>query len=234
ADERGLLLGGERFDYRAFRGRMNSVGADVRIAVVDACASGALTRMKGGTPVPAFMVDKSSRSEGYAFLTSSSGSEASQESDQIRGSFFTHALNTGLRGAADASRDGKVTLHEAYQFAYHETLERTESTRGGPQHAGYEIQLTGSGDVVLTDLREASTTLNLPPDLYGRLFIRDSLGHLTAELNKPAGADMQLGLAPGTYDLRLLQGSQWSAATVTLVEGKSVPVDAALFQSTAE
>src|SRR5690606_7938624 len=128
ADEKGLLLGTQGVDYRVFRDRMNALGADVRIAVVDACASGALTRMKGGRPVPAFMVDKSAHSQGYAFLTSSSGSEVAQESDRIRGSFFTHALNTGLRGAADASRDGRVTLHEAYQFAYHETLERTAST----------------------------------------------------------------------------------------------------------
>src|SRR5690606_7614883 len=221
ADERGLLLGGERFDYRAFRDRMNALGADVRIAVVDACASGALTRMKGGRAVPAFMVDKSSRAEGYAFLTSSSASESAQESDLLRGSFFTHALNTGLRGAADASRDGKVTLHEAYQFAYHETLARTESTRGGPQHAGYEMQLSGSGDVVLTDLREATSSLVLAEELHGRLFIRDSLDHLVAELQKPAGNEKSVGLPPGTYDLRLFQGGSWSAATATLREGKT-------------
>lgn len=221
ADDQGLLLGTQSVHYRTFRDRMNALGADVRIAVVDACASGALTRMKGGRAVPAFMVDKSSRAEGYAFLTSSSASEFAQESDLLRGSFFTHALNTGLRGAADASRDGKVTLHEAYQFAYHETLARTESTRGGPQHAGYEMQLSGSGDVVLTDLREATSSLILSEDLHGRLFIRDSLDHLVAELQKPAGHEMNLGLPPGAYSLRLLQGDRWSAATATLRAGKT-------------
>ena len=231
ADENGILLGRQSVDYRTFRERMNALGADVRIAVVDACASGALTRMKGGRAVPAFMVDKSSRAEGYAFLTSSSGSEASQESDALRGSFFTHALNTGLRGAADASRDGKVTLHEAYQFAYHETLARTESTRGGPQHAGYEMQLSGSGDVVLTDLREATSSLTLAEELHGRLFIRDSLDHLVAELQKPAGREVNLGLPPGAYGLRLLQGDRWSAAKATLREGKTALVTPAAFRA---
>ncbi len=234
ADDQGFRLGAEGFAYRTFRGRLNTLGADVRIAVVDACESGALTRLKGGRPAPAFLIDQSIKSEGYAILTSSSGSEAAQESDRLGGSFFTHALNTGLRGAADASRDGKVTLHEAYHFAFNETLARTQSTRGGPQHAGYEIQLTGSGDVVLTDLREATTTLDLSGNFHGRLFIRDSLGNLTAELNKPAGADMQLGLAPGRYELRLLQASRWSTATVVLTEGTNVPVDAGLFQSGPE
>lgn len=231
ADDKGFRLGAEGFAYRAFRSRLDTMGADVRIAVVDACESGALTRLKGGRPAPSFLIDQSIRSEGYAILTSSSENEAAQESDRLGGSFFTHALNTGLRGAADASRDGKVTLHEAYQFAFNETLARTQATRGGPQHAGYEIRLTGSGDVVLTDLREASTTLELPGDLHGRLFIRDSLGHLIAELNKPAGSDMQLGLAPGTYDVRLQQGATWSVATVTLIEGKSALLGATLFAS---
>jgi hypothetical protein len=230
ADEKGFRLGNQGVDYLLFRSRLNALGADVRIAVVDACESGALTRLKGGRPAPAFLVDRSVRSEGYAILTSSSGNEAAQESDRIGGSFFTHALNTGLRGAADASRDGKVTLHEAYQFAFNETLARTQSTRGGPQHAGYEIQLTGSGDVVLTDIREASATMQLSKELYGRLFIRDSLDHLAAELNKPAGADMQIGLAPGTYGLRLLRGDVWSEASVTLVEGKAVSIVPGLFR----
>src|SRR5690606_14647082 len=78
ADDKGFRLGTEGFAYRAFRNRLNTMGADVRIAVVDACESGALTRLKGGRPAPAFLVDKSIRSEGYAILTSSSENEAAQ------------------------------------------------------------------------------------------------------------------------------------------------------------
>lgn len=233
ADERGLLLGREGFTYRAFRDRMNELESDVRIAVLDACASGALTRIKGGQHVPAFLVDQSTRSEGYAILTSSSESEVAQESDRVGGSFFTHALNTGLRGAADASRDGQVTLHEAYQFAYHETLARTELTRGGPQHAAYDIQLSGSGDIVLTELQKASAFLDLPEELHGRLFLRDSADHLAAELNKPAGREMRIGLAPGTYGVRLLRGDSWSVARITLTEGGAASLSPGAFRTVA-
>jgi uncharacterized caspase-like protein len=59
---------------------------------------------------------------GYAFLTSSSPDEVAQESDHIGASFFTHYLVSGLRGAADVTGEGKVTLNEAYQFAFNETL----------------------------------------------------------------------------------------------------------------
>jgi hypothetical protein len=234
ANEKGLLLGTQGIDYRVFRTRMNSLGADVRIAVVDACESGALTRLKGGHTAPAFLVDKSIRSEGYAILTSSSESESAQESDRVGGSFFTNALNSGLRGAADASRDGKVTLHEAYQFAYNETLARTETSRGGPQHAGYDIQLNGSGDVVLTDLRQGSSFADLSEDLTGRLFIRDSSGHLVAELQKPAGRDMRLGLSAGVYEVRLLRDGAWRTASVTLPENQATLLTPATFRGGSE
>jgi hypothetical protein len=39
-----------------------------------------------------------------------------------------------------------VTLNEAYRFAFDETLARTETTSGGPQHAAYDISLAGTGD----------------------------------------------------------------------------------------
>ena len=83
--------------------------------------------------------------QGYAFLTSSSENEAAQESERLRGSFFTHALLTGLRGAADVSGDGKVTLNEAYQFAFNETLVQTTPTQAGAQHPAYDIKMAGTG-----------------------------------------------------------------------------------------
>lgn len=199
ADEDGLLLRGRHFGFRTFRAMLAGVPADIRIAVVDACASGALTQLKGGKALPAFLSDESSRTTGYAYLTSSSANEAAQESDRIGASFFTHYLNAGLRGAADASQDGRVTLHEAYQYAYHETLERTEKTAGGPQHAGYDMGIAGSGDVVMTDLGRSEASVALPDSMEGRFFIRDARDRLVAEVRKPAGRPLQLALEAGAY-----------------------------------
>ena len=129
ADEQGLLLGDDRYSYRSLRERLDEIPADVRIAVLDACASGAFTRIKGGRARPPFLVDESAAMRGHAFLTSSAETEAAQESDRIHASYFTHFLISGFRGAADLSGDGKVTLSEAYQFAFNETLGRTVDTR---------------------------------------------------------------------------------------------------------
>ena len=103
SDETGLLLGPESVSYVALRGLLQSLGADVRIAILDSCASGAITRSKGGVWRAPFLYDASTEVRGHAFLTSSSSDEAAQESDRIRGSFFTHYLVSGLRGAADPS-----------------------------------------------------------------------------------------------------------------------------------
>ena len=102
ADEQGLLLGDDRYSYRTLRDRLDEIPADVRIAVLDACASGAFTRLKGGRARPAFLVDESADMRGHAFLTSSAETEAAQESDRIRASYFTHYLISGFRGAADS------------------------------------------------------------------------------------------------------------------------------------
>lgn len=226
SDEEGLLLGEERLPYRELREALEASHADVRIAILDSCASGAMTRKKGGTKRPPFLVDASNQVRGYAVLTSSSDTEAAQESDRIQASFFTHALVTGLRGAADLGGDGRVTLNEAYHFAFHETLARTERTQAGAQHPGYEMQLVGMGDVVMTDLRSTSAALVLDGDLEGRLYLRDANGALVAELNKPGGRVVELGLAPGTYKVTLERRRDVLGGEVQLVEGQRTPLDA--------
>ncbi|MCP4448771.1 MAG: hypothetical protein GY811_26070 [Myxococcales bacterium] len=97
---------------------------------------------------------------GYALIASSSATELAQESDRIASSFFTHYFVSGLRGGADSNRDGRVTPNEAYQYAFDETVTRTESTQAGAQHPAYNMHLAGTGDVVMTDLRATSATLD--------------------------------------------------------------------------
>ncbi len=199
SDEEGLLLRGEKVYYRDLRDQVVKLPADVRIAILDSCSSGAFTRIKGGKMRSPFLVDRSNNMRGVAFMTSSSASEASQESDKIGGSFFTHYLVTGLRGAADTVRDGRVTLNEAYQYAYAETLSRTEKTLRGAQHPNYHIMMSGAGDVVLTDIRRSSASLVLSGPIRGKIRIRDKSHTLVAEFSKPKGREMPMGLDTGRY-----------------------------------
>jgi hypothetical protein len=220
ADEKGLMLGRETIPYRELKDAMHAMATDVGITVLDACASGVITRLKGGQQHPAFMTDESMQMQGYAFLTSSSENEAAQESDRLQGSYFTHSLVSGLRGAADTSGDGKVTLGEAYQFAFNETLAQTTTTQAGAQHPAYDIRMAGTGDVVMTDVRENSASIILGPEFDGRFFVRNSKRQLVAELYKPGGRTVEIGLEPGKYEIHYEQEPQILASTLTLAEGE--------------
>ena len=220
SDASGLLLSGGAMSYTDLRASLDALPADVRVAILDSCSSGALVRGKGGVAVPGFLVDEGSDVEGHAFLTSSSADEISQEADALGGSFFTHALVTGLRGGADTDLDGQVTLNEAYRFAYDETLARTEGTRYGPQHAAYDIQLSGSGDLVMTDLRQRTAALELGSGVSGLVMVRDEGGRLVAELRKPAGRAVMLRLDPGAYTVTAREeGGTWRARAAVSASG---------------
>lgn len=220
SDENGLLIGNDLFSYRELRDLIADIDADVAVALLDSCSSGSFTRLKGGRRAQPFLIDDSSEMSGYAFLTSSSDDEASQESDEIGASFFTHYLVSGLLGAADSTRDGRVTLNEVYQYAFTETLSRTSGTLAGPQHPAYDIQLTGAGDLVLTDLTARDGMLVLEADVGGRVFIREeSTGRLVAELEKYSGSAMSLAVAPGVYRVELRDGDDYLFTSIRVDNG---------------
>ena len=225
SDEHGLMLGEDRYSYGRLKERLEALEADVLVAILDSCASGAFTRDKGGTRRAPFLIDDSSRMEGHAYLTSSSADEVSQESDAIGGSFFTHYLVSGLRGAADTTRDGRVTLNEIYQHTYAETLARTERTLGGPQHPAYDIRLTGTGDLVLTDLSRPTASMILAESMSGRIAVRDDTGRLVAEINKRPEEEVVMALPSGTYALTVQEDGSRHSGSVSLQRGAPTLVD---------
>ncbi len=225
SDDTGILIGGTRYDYSRLRERIRAVPADVHIAIVDSCASGSFTRTKGGVKVPPFLHDSSNQVEGFAFLSSSSADEDAQESDRIGASFFTYFFVSALRGAADRNRDGMVTLNEAYQFSYEHTLGRTQNTTHGPQHPAYDMHLSGTGDIVITDLRSTESGLILPRALKGHVTIVDDTGRVALELTKEAGEPLSLALPTDSYTVRVENNAGAFAATIKLDSAKTIELD---------
>ena len=220
SDETYMLLGNEKVSYRELRGAIGQMKADVRIAILDSCASGSFTRIKGGRKKLPFLMDRAYDMKGYALMTSSSADELSQESDRLKGSFFTHNLISGLRGAADTTQDGKITLNEVYHFAFNQTLAQTEKTLSGPQHPNYTIRMTGTGDVVMTDIRRSSAVLLIHKDVFGKIFIRDKNEALVLELNKIQGRPVEIGLDKGKYNIINIRDDKIYKAEVHLSRGK--------------
>ena len=217
ADARALHLGSTRLELRVLEQLVRSSAAAFRVLIVDACRSGALTRVKGGRPMPALAlrVDEQLSGEGVVFLTSSSANEDAQESDEIQGSFFTHYFRSGLLGSADDDGDGKVTLDEAYRHAHDGTLRASSRTWAGLQHPTFRYELRGQGQLVLSELPradEAHAALTFPPERDYLLFGGDAQGSIIAEVSRYARG-RTLSVKPGVYFVRgrssdyLLEGS---------------------------
>ena len=153
ADAEALHLRGTQLPLEELRGLVTGSPATVRVLVVDACRSGAVTRVKGVRPAPEFLIKLDTRieAEGTAILSSSTAGESSQESDRLRASFFSHHLVNALRGAADRNGDGRVTLSEAYDYTYAQTLRSSGQTLT-LQHPTYAYDVKGSGELVLTSV----------------------------------------------------------------------------------
>lgn len=204
ADGEYLLMGKRRLAISELQQAIAASGATVTLLLLDACRAGAAIRLKGGRSAPSFLrIEQLPRARGRVVLTSSTSGELSQEADDIRGSFFTHYLLSGLRGEADKSGDRLVTLQELYDYVYARTLERTSGTLAGPQHPSFLYQLAGEGELVLSDLNSESTGLVLPAGAAGQYLLLERSGRrVLAEIDKPAGAARLVPLAPGGYEVR--------------------------------
>ena len=65
------------------------------------------------------------------------------------------------------------------------------------------MEVSGRGGVVMTDLSQRTSRLELAAPLDGELSIRDSQGLLVAELRKRGGRPLTVAVPPGRYTLRL-------------------------------
>lgn len=217
-----LELAGQGLPFAELRRRVTDAGADVRLVILDSCRSGALLALKGGTlgqPFDIRLADDLA-STGEAMIASSAADEAALESSEIGASFFSHHLISGLRGAADLSGDGLVTLAEAYQYAFVRTLRTTSETTVGPQHPAYDYHLAGRGDLVLTQLQQPSAVLDLPTSFDRLLLVSTPREQVLAELG-PRSAH-RIAVPSGTYQLRAWRGTQTFGARVTLAQGQEL------------
>ncbi len=79
---------------------------------------------------------------------------------------------------------------------------------------------------------QTSSGIVLGPDLDGRFHVHDARGELVADLDKPAGRTVEVGLEPGSYDVvYIVYGRELLrlAAHVTLDDGERKPLDRAGF-----
>jgi hypothetical protein len=223
-----ISLGTEELPLQELRERLMALPATVTIATLDACQSGAFSRIKGVEATADFSFNSVNRltTAGIAVMASSSATELSQESEQLRSSYFTHHLLVGLRGAGDADRDGRVTLFEVYRYAYNRTLVDTAATAVGSQHATLELGLRGKGEVVLSYPAQASAKLALAPALTGQILVHgEPSDSVVAELHKAAGEPVLLALPPGRYVALYRRDRDLRRCSLALADGATTTLD---------
>lgn len=195
---RGALhLGETELALDSLRGAVSAIPASLRLLVVDACSSGALVRQKGGRRAPAVVSLGANATQGMVVISSSGPAESAQEWESLTSSLFTHHWLTGLRGRADTGGDGRVTLAEAYAYAYAETV------AAASQHPSYEIDIAGSGEFILTEPLRATSAIDFSGPLEGRFVVRGKdTATIFLEFEKNAGVPLRFALPQGRYLVR--------------------------------
>jgi hypothetical protein len=223
ADESRLLLGGSQgFPLNALQAYLDTSKIAVRIGIFDACRSGAVTAMKGGTRAEPFYLANRQRARGEVIIASSAVNEESQESELLRGSVFSHHFLNALRGSGDASGDRMITLNEAYQYAYRKTLETTALTGGGVQHPVYRFNIAGQGDIVLTNLAQDKSGVVLDKMCSGSFLVfSDDYTDVFADFSKKQGTEFFVSLPGGRYTVINAVGRDVRTSTFSVSDGST-------------
>ena len=225
ADQRALFPGGKELPLEQLRSRLSDEAAGVRIGIIDACRGGGWTQTKGLSPAAPFEVGMPAlSSEGTALLAASSGLEDAHEAETLQGSFFTHYLVAGLRGAADSTADGQVTLSEAFAYANRLTIRDTATTARIPQHPSFDLRLRGRQDVVLTSFSNATTQLVLG-QTQGPLEVVQLSTGITIIEAAPGELVLRLALPPGPYLVRCLRDGRVLSKEVQVKANESTRME---------
>ncbi len=216
--------------------RVRGVPAALRIVVTDAYRNDPI-RTKGVATEPAFAISgRRSEADGVVWLSASETGEAAQESDQLQGAIFTHYWVNGLRGAADANRDGRVTLSESYDFAYSQTLFRSAHGSGVLQHPTATYELSEYSPIVMTQTFGGATKLEFPPGVDTRylVYAMGSRAILGEVWSSPDRASV-LAVPAGRYVVaRRAAGGATAAAEIALARGEDRSLGAADFHAVPE
>lgn len=233
-DSQSLHLGTSRYQLRTLNRALESVNAKLRIAVVDACRSLDDTQAKGFAASAPFDMKMGAPKgiEGVVTIRSSAEGEASQESTQLGGAVFTHFFMTALRGAADRDQDLRVSLSEAYGYAYDQTIKRSAASTANVMHPSVEIDVEGAGRVMLTDVLPTSSKLKLPREKHARYLIyKRPTGVLVNESWSDSDTRAVVPLAAGEYLVQRRKRGSSGALVIRIEPGQTRTLNAAAFRA---
>lgn len=235
-DDDSLHLAGARLPLHELQQAVAALPMPLKVMVIDACRSPGI-REKGlvrGSSFAVSLPPAPGRHEGLVTVLASGRGEAAQESARLGGGVFTHYLLSALRGAADRDGDRRVTLAEAYDFAYARTLARSVAAAGAAQRPELVLRLTGSGPLVVTQLDPSRSRLVLPAGADARYFVyaKGSSALVAEAWGRPDGPTT-LALPAGRFVVQRQQGGAYGATEVGLPFEGEVSLAASGFAAVA-
>jgi hypothetical protein len=186
-----LHIHGKRLGRNELSAYFESLDAELRIMLLDACESGDYLRHKGARLLQDHTITKTDELEnrGSVVLASSSRGELAQESEAYQGAVFTHHFMNALKGLADFDGDRAVGLLEAYAYASTATKRERLLSSSARQHPSYDFDLVGKSDIILTRLNEVAARLLIDGLDVGQLDIHDAVTMELAARVYPSGRD---------------------------------------------
>ena len=112
------------------------IDAERVVVFLDACYSGAAggrTFAAKQMNVDEFFLERLARAKGRAILAASRPTEVALEATELGHGLFSYYLVEGLRGAADANKDGVITLQELFDYVQQQVTQQAKRL-GGDQH----------------------------------------------------------------------------------------------------
>jgi WD40 repeat protein len=235
ADEQHLHLRGEPLPFAELYRLLRDVPAAVKLGILDACQSGSILASKGGQPTSSFRLTVSDELtvRGTVILTSSGADEVSQEARVLSGSFFTHHLVSGLRGAADEDGDLRVSLDEVYRYASTRTQLDTAFIPTGAQRPAFRYELKGRGRLYLSRLKGPAAFLLFPAG-GPRCFVTDAEERrLIAELFPQKKRPLRLSIPTGAHLLKCVDGQNYRVARLDVKAGERWDITQLSFREVA-
>jgi hypothetical protein len=234
---RDLHLAGDRLPLAELDALLADARATTLVTIVDACRDQARgVRRKGASHAEPFEIrlEHEQGPSGRVTITAAGHNEVAQESDRLRGSFFTHHLLSGMRGAADRDGDRQVNLDELYRYAYHNTLISSHAHLAAVQHPQLQVELSGEGELVVTRLTRADAVLTLAAPLGGDVMVVDAdSGQVVAQLFKAEGALAQLALPAGRFRVQLRRSDAIYSGDVGLEWGGRATLERSALERSA-
>jgi hypothetical protein len=231
----GLNLGREVLLLSQLKAWLSEVDIGMKVIILDMCRGvGGASKGWRLRPASKDFLRLAPRIEaphkGMLIIYSSSPGQSSSESNELKGSIFTHYLITGLRGNADQDGDGQVTVDEMYQHAYRRTLLRT-GRAPFMQEPYVEADFKGAGPFVMTRPEKATSSLLFPKgEAISYLVYRLPSGSVVAQVEGAKSRDVRLAVAPGRYLIQRRAPGKYGAQEVAMTFGGTHAISAWSFQ----